>query len=373
MQDNHFLFGQGLNLLRAKTPTMLFVEWMKEHPDAPFIRYLGFLNSENLLPNSLAAHKSVLHNECYSFSKPTWFVRLTREVAGHGLILMEGAEHQAHRKMLTNSFSLKSIRKLEPVFQEKAKDICGLFDQSIANNDGKTGTFDCIDTFMRAILDIMGTVILGVDLNYVKPGDDNVETLHSEKSDVFKRGCTFHQAYDVFFAPGTMGKLFLFANAYFPVRWIPLEANREFLFAMGWLNDVLVKLIRDRYKSVSIANEAGKYESNESRDLVTFIVEESGPGGATEGMGEPEFLGHLLEIMAAGHDTSANMLSWSCHIMATRHDIQERLRQEILSVPADASFAQLDKLPYFDGFVKESMRLYPPGMCLLLYNLLSSC
>lgn len=67
---------------------------------------------------------------------------------------MEGNEHKAHRKMLTNSFALNNIRKIEPIFKEKAKNICEFFDQKIASNDGKTGTFDCIDTFMKAILDI---------------------------------------------------------------------------------------------------------------------------------------------------------------------------------------------------------------------------
>lgn len=337
---------------------------MKEHPDAPFIRYLGFLNSEVLVPNSLAAHKNVLYNNCYTFAKPQWFLRIVKEVAGHGLILMEGAEHRAHRKMLTNSFSLKSIRKLEPVFKDKARDICRFFDQCISNNDSKTGTFDCIGTFMRAILDIMGTVILGVDLDYVKPGTshDNGQALDTGKPSKFKRECSFHEAYDVFFAPSTMGKILLFANGHIPLRWLPLEANREFLFAMDWLNDVLRTIIRTRHREVADAKAAGTHEMSQSRDLVTFIVEESGPGGATEGMGEDEFLGHLLEIMAAGHDTSANMLSWSCYIMATRQDIQDRLRAELATISPDASFAELDKLPYLDAFAKESMRVYSPCM-----------
>lgn len=335
---------------------------MKEHPDAPFIRYLGFLNSEVLVPNSLAAHKNVLYDNCYTFAKPQWFLRIVKEVAGHGLILMEGAEHRAHRKMLTNSFSLKSIRKLEPVFKDKARDICRFFDQCISNDDGKTGTFDCIDTFMRAILDIMGTVILGVDLDYVKPGmsSENGEALPTGRTTKPKRECSFHEAYDVFFAPSTMGKILLFANGHIPLRWLPVEANREFLFAMDWLNDVLRTIIRTRHREVAAAKEAGTHEMSQSRDLVTFIVEESGPGGATEGMGEDEFLGHLLEIMAAGHDTSANMLSWSCYIMATRQDIQDRLRAELATVSPDASFAELDKLPYLECFAKESMRVYSP-------------
>ncbi|KAG8169546.1 hypothetical protein KVR01_000291 [Diaporthe batatas] len=345
-KNNNLLFGQGLNLIRAETPTTLYVEWMKEHPDAPFIRYLGFLNSEILVPNSLAAHKNVLYDNCYTFVKPQWFLRVVKEVAGHGVILMEGAEHRAHRKMLTNSFSLKSIRKLEPVFKDKARDICQFFDQCISNNDGKTGTFDCIDTFMRAILDIMGTVVLGVDLNYVKPGtsNENGQALDTGRTTKPKRECTFHEAYDVFFAPGTMGKILLFANGHIPLRWLPLKANREFLFAMEWLNDVLRTIIHTRYREVTAAKAAGTHEMSQSRDLVTFI-----------------FLGHLLEIMAAGHDTSANMLSWSCYIMATRQDIQDRLRAELATVSPDASFAELDKLPYLECFAKESMRVYSPS------------
>lgn len=363
-KNNNPIFGQGLNLIRAETPTTLYVEWMKEHPDAPFIRYLGFLNTEVLVPNSLAAHKNVLYDNCYTFAKPQWFLRIVKEVAGHGLILMEGAEHRAHRRMLTNSFSLKSIRKLEPVFKDKAQDICRFFDKCISDHDGKTGTFDCIDTFMRAILDIMGTVILGLDLNYVKPGagDESKQRLDTGKASKPKRECSFHEAYDVFFAPDTMGKILLLANAHFPLRWLPLEANREFLFAMDWLNDVLRTIIRTRHREVAAAKAAGTYEMSKSRDLVTFIVEESGPGGATEGMGEDEFLGHLLEIMAAGHDTSANMLSWSCYIMATRQDIQDRLRAELATVSPDAPFAELDKLPYLECFAKECMRVYSPCM-----------
>lgn len=261
--------------------------------------------------------------------------------------------------MLTNSFSLKSIRKLEPVFKEKAQDICRFFDLLISNNDGKTGTFDCIDTFMRAILDIMGTVTLGVDLDYVKPGTqgEHSQTLDTGKSGKAKRECSFHEAYDVFFAPDTTGKILMFANAHVPLRWLPLEANREFLFAVDWLNDVLRTVIRTRHSEVAAAKAAGAHEMSSSRDLVTFIVEESGPGGATEGMGEDEFLGHLLEIMATGHDTSANMLSWSFYIMVTRQDMQDRLSGELAAVPPDASFAELDKLPYLDSFAKESMRI----------------
>lgn len=210
----------------------------------------------------------------------------------------------------------------------------------------------------------VGPVILGVNLDYVKPADnfgDSKEDADQEKSDLLQRGCTFHEAYGQFFAPTGLGKLLLFANGFFPVRWLPLQANRDFAFAMNWLNSTILNLIRQRYRAVAEAKEDGTYESAESQDLLTFIAEEGGPGGATEGLDEMDLLGHLLELMAAGHDTTANMLSWSCYIMATRHDVQDALRRELQTLSPDAGFPELDRLPYLDGFVKESLRLYPPG------------
>ena len=220
---------------------------------------------------------------------------------------------------------------------------------------------DCTTTFSKAILDIMGSAILGINLDYVKPGDDGPDASPKGRTDDPLSGkWTFYDAYEVFFSPGVIGKILLVVNCVVPVRWLPLEANREFLSATDWLNDVLRNVIRDRYRQVSQAVSSGKYESKDSRDLVTFIVEESLLGGVTEGIGENEFLGHLLEFMAAGHDTSANTLSWSLYVLATHPDIQTRLREEVSTLPASPTYAQLDRLPYLENFSKEVLRMYSP-------------
>ena len=332
---------------------------MRQHPEAPFIRYLTWANTEVLVPNDIGAHREVLHAQCYSFSKSKWFLRIVKEVAGHGLILMEGDEHRAHRKMLNGPFSLKNIRRLETIFQSKARDICTFFDQCIAQDDGRTGAMDCTTTFSKAILDIMGSAILGINLDYVKPGDGAPNASLKGRVDTLGGKWNFHDAYEVFFSPGVVGKMLLVVNCVVPVRWLPLEANREFLSATDWLNDVLRNLIRDRYRQVAHAVSSG--ESKDSRDGVTVIGEDSLPGGVTEGIGGDEFLGHLLEFMAAGHDTSANMLSWSLYVLATHPDIQTRLREEVNTLPASPNYAQLDRLPYLENFSKEVLRMYCPG------------
>lgn len=70
--------------------------------------------------------------------------------------------------------------------------------------------------------------------------------------------------------------------------------------------------------------------------------------------------------MVAGHETSANMLSWCLYLMGTRPDLQDKVRKEIMDLVertpgGEPSFAEIDALPYLECFMKESLRVYPPG------------
>lgn len=51
-------------------------------------------------------------------------------------------------------------------------------------------------------------------------------------------------------------------------------------------------------------------------------------------------------------------------VMATHPAIQNKLRaaiQGLLSTSPDPSNAEMEKLTYLENFLKEVMRLYPPG------------
>ena len=51
--------------------------------------------------------------------------------------------------------------------------------------------------------------------------------------------------------------------------------------------------------------------------------------------------------------------------MATRQEIQAKLRAEIEDLVAkfpEPDFTEIDKLSYLDNFIKETLRVYPPGV-----------
>lgn len=211
--------------------------------------------------------------------------------------------------MLSGVLSAPSVKKLEPVVWQKAREVGRLFDSAIAADpDGKTGVIPSTETFSKFTLDIMGRITLGFDMNHLgsaaeayrqgKSGNPppalppNARTLSPPKRDY-----TFHEAYMSLFGQSDFGNFLLFAHAFFPVRWLPLEANRRYLRGAGWIHDTLLALIRQRQEEVRREAHAGRYEKQNSRDMLTFLVEETLPGGPAEGLKENHFLGHVRCVL----------------------------------------------------------------------------
>ncbi|XP_001651422.2 cytochrome P450 4c21 [Aedes aegypti] len=81
----------------------------------------------------------------------------------------------------------------------------------------------------------------------------------------------------------------------------------------------------------------------------------------------------ILTIMAAGYDTSANMVAHSCLFLAMFPELQEKVAQEIQTVLPDCeqelTAETLKDLPYLDKFFKECLRLTPVGSTIARVNM----
>ena len=102
-----------------------------------------------------------------------------------------------------------------------------------------------------------------------------------------------------------------------PLRsWLPLKANTTYVNANADLRRMLREIITQRRATVSGANN----RDVNGRDLLTFMLEERSDTWTDE-----EILGHLLNFMSAGHETTAGTLTWACHAMASWPEIQEKV------------------------------------------------
>ncbi|AII50755.1 cytochrome P450 [Hymenobacter sp. APR13] len=86
-----------------------------------------------------------------------------------------------------------------------------------------------------------------------------------------------------------------------------------------------------------------------------------------EGMSEEQLLDEANILLLAGHETSANALSWMLYLLARHPEAAAQVRQERTAAGLarrPPEFAELAQLPYSMQVVQETMRLYPPAWIL---------
>ncbi|KAI0118546.1 cytochrome P450 [Hypoxylon sp. NC0597] len=347
-KDHNLILGQEAKKFKAESPVTVQLEWMRKWPDAPFIRYLSFAGKEVLLVNSLAAHKAVLQTYVYDFVKPPFFARLVGEITGVGLLFAEGEHHKRERRLLAGPFSVPSMRKLLPVFREKAKDISAVFEGILG--DKPYAAVETIETLSKLTMDTIGVTVLGIEL----------ETLSS----MYPLG--FQELYSRVLHQGAVGQLISVVNAFIPIRdIIPLEANRKFIHATTDLRKMLRDIILKR--TADLADGTYRKEMGESRDLLTYMLEEAELRRQETGKEVwtvDDIIGHLLNFTSAGHESSATTISWCLYILATNPSIQDRLRSEInslLKTNPEPDYDSISGLPFLHNFLREVLRVFPPS------------
>ncbi|AST92513.1 cytochrome P450 [Sutcliffiella cohnii] len=141
-------------------------------------------------------------------------------------------------------------------------------------------------------------------------------------------------------------------RAIFPLPlWIPTKENQQFKNAIKKLDQVLYEIIEKRQN-----------QGVEMEDLLGMLMaardEKDGIG-----MTNTQLRDELMTIFLAGHETTANALSWTLYLLSQHPDKEEKLKDEISRVvlKREPQAEDFMKLPFAQNVVWESMRLFPPA------------
>ena len=98
-------------------------------------------------------------------------------------------------------------------------------------------------------------------------------------------------------------------------------------------------------------------------DLLSMLLMAQDDEDKGRGMTDRQVRDEAMTIFLAGHETTANALTWTWYLLSQSPDIERRLHEEIDRVLAGRlpTVADVDRLPYTTRVVTESMRLYPPA------------
>lgn len=74
-----------------------------------------------------------------------------------------------------------------------------------------------------------------------------------------------------------------------------------------------------------------------------------------------DMIDEVQTFMFAGHESTTWAITWTCYLLGLHSEAQDRLYQEICSVPDldGLSLADFNSLKFLDAVFRESLRLYP--------------
>ncbi|SCV44832.1 related to pisatin demethylase [Fusarium fujikuroi] len=171
---------------------------------------------------------------------------------------------------------------------------------------------------------------------------------------------SFEQCYNGILAQPLAGQIISFINPFIPLRWLPVSANLNFVKAKSALKGMMTELIEQRTTEVEKAKELGT-DSGLSDDLLTRMIEAS--SAENQKLSKDELIDITMQVIAAGHETTASALLWTTYALSQDQKSQQRLRTEIINLSAnDMTAKSIDELPYLDNVIREALRVYSPTL-----------
>jgi cytochrome P450 len=308
----NFLLGSARDLARD-WPTFS-ARCARDFGDIVFYRFLHVPICQLTDPDDI---EFVLVRGASNFHKSRDYAAL-EFILGRGLLTNEGAPWQAQRQLIQPAFRHENISAYAEIMAASAaRHLSRWHDQKTVNLHHEMAELT-LDVVTRSLF---GSRIL-----------HDTRAIGAEVSAVMER--FFTQAFLSFILPDSF----------------PLPKSPRLLRSRRRLNRVIFSIIRARRESTEPAN-----------DLLQTLLNARDERGTR--MDDLQLRDEIMTLFLAGHETTANALTWTWYLLAQNPVVEKSLHAELDQVLAGRppALADLPSLPYTEMVVKESMRLFPPA------------
>jgi cytochrome P450 len=285
------------------------------------IARVTMLGEESIFVNDPDAIQHVLQTNSRNYDKQTMDYQLLYPLVGQGLLTSDGDAWLRQRRLMQPAFHRQRIAALGQMMVDETLAVLARW-QDAAQQDAAIAVDQ---EMMRLTLSIVGKALLSVDLG-------------AEASEF---GQAFKQA-NARFGYENMLSIML--------PWLPTRQNRQYKAAVQTMDRLVYEIIARR-----------RAEPGEHDDLLTMLLaardEETG-----RGMTDRQLRDEMMTILLAGHETTANALTWTFYLLSQHPRAAARLHAEVDDVLAGRppGVADLPRLPYTRMVLHEALRLYPP-------------
>jgi cytochrome P450 len=242
----------------------------------------------------------------------------TRATLGEGLLTSEGDVHKRQRRIINPAFHATHVATYADTMVAFADRLGGRW------RDGQT--VDAHGQMTRLTLEIVAKTLFDAEV----------------ESDVDAIGKAMTASVELF-------SLLLMPMGQYVAR-LPLPRTIRFKRTWPALERTVARFIAEKEQAPTAGN-----------DLMSILLGATDPEGGA-GMTRQQLRDEAITLFTAGHETTANGLTYALHLVAHHPEVQVTLHREFDDVLRGRapSASDLDRLPYTRAVVAEAMRVYPP-------------
>jgi cytochrome P450 len=321
-----------------RDPLGTFLKGRRQYGDV--VRYRGGIWYAYLVshPDDI---KHVLQDNNQNYRKGFSY-EILKPVLGLGLLTNEGESWLSQRRLAQPAFHRQRLARF-------SEDMAGSIERMLRRWDDRQdrrAPVDALGEMTRLTLEIVSRTLLGSD---VGEQADSVSSAVTELNEHVNHRVTH---------------LFSLPEKY------PTARNRRFHHRLRLLDGVVYGIIERHRAALTHSTGSGqapgpppiKERVASTDDLLSMLLQ-ARDADTGEGMSDRQLRDEVMTIFLAGHETTANALTWTWYLLSRNPEAEARLHDELDRVLGGRtpSFADLRELPYSRMVIEETLRLYPPA------------
>lgn len=251
--------------------------------------------------------RQVLQSNGHNYNKNTYLNKYMLEsLTGQGLLTSENPLWREQRRLIQPAFHRHSLPKFAELMEAAVLHALDRLDRAAAEDR----IINIADEMMRLTLDIVTQALFGYDIS--------------------DRAGDVGQAMDTMVSIGK-------------------PRHRKVREAMDLLDRIVYLIIEERRL----------HPERERDDLLTMLLNARYDDGSA--MPDRQIRDEIMSLLVAGHETTANTLSWTWYLLAQNPEIVLLLEAEIDDVLEECvpRLEDFPRLAYTEKVINEAMRLYP--------------
>lgn len=265
--------------------------------------------------------KHVLQDNNQNYTKGWVFDRI-KPYWGDSLLTADGDTWKQQRRRVQPSFKREHTAGFAPIITRRTEEMLERWESTAAAGE----PLAMYHEMTQLALVIIGDVLFGVDL----------------WADVPEMAGAAQTALAVL-------KKRVAALAPLPL-WVPTPDNRRFNGAMRLMHQHISGMIAK-----------AQQDGDAHRSFLTMLMEARDTETGAR-MSERQLHEETLGMLQQGHDTVGETLAWTWYLLSQNPEAERTLRDEVARVIGDRTptLSDLQRLPYANMVLQESMRLFPP-------------